>query len=129
MFSSQRKDSVPLVEIDGLHQALIRDGFKLDQNLMSVDEMVVSRIPGVRSIVSAFYPASRKQSVNRIYSKDGAKLGIDYEVRGEQALAISMPADAAHCGRARKMAAELSAINPNMIVWLRTNDPPIAAKR
>jgi len=129
LFSSRRSDAVPLSAIDGLHGALIHDGFKMDQSLMSVDEIYVSRIPGVRSIVAAFYPDFRKQRMNRSYSKDGAKLGFDYDVRGEQALNVSLSADAQHCARTRTIARELSAMNPNLAIWLRTNDPPIAAKR
>jgi hypothetical protein len=101
----------------------------MDLSLMSVDEMVVSRIPGVRSIVAAFYPDYRKQRMNRSYSKDSAKLGLNYAVRGEHALNVWLWADAAHCARARKMAGELSATNPKIMIWLRTNDPPIATKR
>ena len=129
MFSSRRKDTVPLVAITALQGALSRDGFTTGQSTRSVDEIALPRVPGLRSLVSAFYPEYRKERVNLSYSKEGAKLGIDYDVRGEQALNISLSADAAHCGRAREMARRLSEENPNLTIWLRTNDPPIAAKR
>jgi hypothetical protein len=50
-------------------------------------------------------------------------------VRGEEAVNVWLPADPAHCARARKLARELSAINPNLAIWLRTNEPPIAKNR
>lgn len=96
---------------------------------MSVDEIALGRIPGVKFVVSTFYPDYRKQSVNRSYSKDGAKLGIDYRLRGEEAMDVWLPADAIHCARARALARELSAINPKLTIWLRTNEPPIAKSR
>lgn len=129
MFSSRRKDTVPLAAIIVLEGALSRDGFTEGPSSMSVDEIALPRIPGLRSLVSAFYPEYRKQTVNHSYSKDGAKLGIDYEVRGVEALNVSLSADAAHCKRARQMAQKLSEGNPNLTIWLRTNQPPIATKR
>jgi hypothetical protein len=127
MFSSRRRNTVPLSAIGGLHDALIRDGFKLDQKVISIDEIAVPS--QWRSVVAAFYPGYRKQTVNRSYSKDEAKLGIDYIERGEEALNVSLPADVPHCARARRMARELSALNPNLTIWLRTNQPPIVTKR
>ena len=129
MFSTRPRDGVPISAIEALNAALVRDGFTNDQTVMSVDEIALAGIPGVKTIVSAVYPDYRKQRVNRSYSKDGAKLGIDYTLVRDHAIEISIPADAAHCAEARKMARELAALNPNLSIWLRTNDPPIATKR
>jgi hypothetical protein len=129
MISSRRKDSVPIAAIEALNAALLQDGYADDKSVTSIDELALPPIPGVKAIVGTFYPDYRKQRVNRSYSKDGAKLGIDYTVRGAVAADVSLPADAEHCARARKMARELSALNPNLAIWLRTNDPPIATKR
>jgi hypothetical protein len=129
MFSTRPKNSVPISAINSLNAALLQDGFTNDQTVMSVDEIALAGVPGAKAIVSTFYPDYRKQRVNRSYLKDGAKLGIDYTLRRDQAVEISLPADAAHCARARKMARELAELNPNLSIWLRTNDPPIATKR
>jgi hypothetical protein len=130
MFSARPKKSVPMSAIVDVHEALIREGFNMDRSQTAVDEMVLPRIPGVKFVVSTFHPNYRKQLVNRSYSKDGGTLGIDYAVRGEnEAIDVALPADAVHCARARKIARELAALNPNLKIWLRTNEPPIATKR
>jgi len=129
MFSTRPKDGVPVSAIEALHTGLLQRGFTNDQTVMSVDEIALAGIPGVKTIVSAVYPDYRKQRVNRSYSKQGARLGIDYTLRRDNAVEISIPADEPHCAEARKMARELAALNPNLSIWLRTNDPPIATKR
>jgi hypothetical protein len=77
--------------------------------------------------LSRIYRNYRSQSANRLYSKNGAKLGIDYGMRGTEAVNISLPADPELCARARKIARELSALNPNLSISLRTNEA-VAAK-
>jgi hypothetical protein len=129
MFSTRSRDSVPISAIDALNAALLQDGFTNVQTLRMVDEIAISRLPGVKTIVTTFYPEARKERVNRSYEKGGAKLGIDYTMRRGEAVDLSLPADVEHCARARKMARELAALNPNLAIWLRTNDPPIATKR
>jgi hypothetical protein len=130
MFSARPKESVPMSAIVDVHEALMREGFNMDRSQTAVDEIALPRIPGLKSVVSTFHPDYRKQSVNRSYSKNGAKLGIDYGVRGEnEAIDVALPADAEHCARARKIARELAALNPNLKIWLRTNEPPVAKSR
>ena len=128
MFSTRRKEGVPLSDIDALNTALIHEGFKV-QSLGMIDEALISQIPVVKTIVSKFYPDIRKVGMNRSYTRDGSKMGIDYIMRNGEAVDISVSADAVYCARARKIVRELSDLNPNVSIWLRTNDPPIATKR
>jgi hypothetical protein len=128
MFSTHRKAGVPLSAIEELNTALIHEGFKV-QSLGMIDEALISRIPGVKTIVTKFYPDIRKEGMNRSYSKDGSKMGIDYIMRNGEAVDISVSADVAYCSRARKIVRELSDLNPNVTIWFRTNDPPIATNR
>jgi hypothetical protein len=128
MFSTRRQEGVAVSAIDALETALIKDGFKV-QKLMWIDETLVSQIPGVRTIVAEVYPEYRKKGMNRSYSKDDSKIGIDYILRRDEALDISVSADPVHAGRARKIMRELSDLNPNVSVWFRTNEPPIATKK
>jgi hypothetical protein len=128
MFAARPKQSVPLSAINELHESLIRDGFRLDQDLKMVDEIQVSRIRAVQAVAAVFYPDARKEQVNRSYSKDGAKLGINYGVLGENAVDVSLPADAMHCAKARKIARDLAELNPNLTISLRTNDPPTLSR-
>jgi hypothetical protein len=128
MFSTRRKDGVPLSAIDELNSALIHEGFSV-QTLGMIDETLISQIPVVKTIAGKFYPDIRKEGMNRSYSKDGSKMGIDYLLRHGEAVDISVSADVEFCARARKIVRELSDLNPNLSIQLRTNDPPIATKR
>jgi len=123
LLSSVNPDkTAPIAAITAIDAQLLKEGFQLDQRLIMKDEIVLGPAnPAKTWLLSRIYPGYQTRSENRSYSRGGAKLGIDFGLRGNFVLNVSLSADPAETAQARKIQRELSGINPNLAIWLRTN--------
>jgi hypothetical protein len=127
--SANPNKTAPLAAINAIDAQLLKEGFQLDQRLIMKDEIVLGPAnPAKTWLLSRIYPGYQTRSENRTYLRAGAKLGIDFGLRGNSVLNVSVSADPAETAQARKIQRELSDINPNLTIWLRTNTTTAATR-
>jgi hypothetical protein len=114
--------SVDVAVIDRIEKQLVQEGFKVEANTMMVDEISLGPADFLkRPLLSKLYPGYQTRSANRLYSRNGAQLGIDYQIINNKAVNIALPADPAAVMRARQIFREIAAANPSVAISLRTN--------
>jgi hypothetical protein len=128
---ARQSRTIPISAIDQMEAAMLRDGFKTEDNTMFVDELALGpATPAKRWILGAVYPGYQNRGAHRVYIRDGARLGLDFGMRGTNlALNMSISADPQNNARARKIVRELSALNPNLAISLQTNPPATSSSR
>src|ERR1051326_592427 len=109
-----------MTAFEQIDAALVRDGFKLDQNVVMVDQVALGPVTG---LASRLIPGVQKRSASRVYLRNGAKLGIDFacSTDSEHASNVSISCDPPNTGEAQKISRALAALNPNLSLSVRTN--------
>ena len=120
--------SIAISSIDDVERLLVLEGFKVDERLMMIEEIALGPLnPTKKWILSRIIPAYQTRSSNRRYSRNGSKLGIDFGIRDDQALAVTITCDPDLSSRARAVAYTLGKSNPSAPILIRINPPSITA--
>lgn len=124
------QNRIPTQALNDVNAALLQEGFKLESSLTTADNVslgvltpIISRMPGLGQSV-------QKRSIHRQYGLNGSKLGIDFDCTGDEKFTLnaSVSTDPSNILRAKKIVADLSAMNSNLPIWFRTNAPAAPAR-
>jgi hypothetical protein len=107
-------DATAMAAIEG---QLIGEGFILTNSTRMRSEAVLAGVPISRILGMV------EESASLPFVRNGTSLTIDYAIKSESRFNISVRGDESNMARAKKIAADLARINPNVSVQLWTNSP------
>ena len=120
--------SIAISSVDDVERLLVLEGFKVDERVMMVDEIALGPLnPMKKWILSRVIPTYQTRSTNRRYSRNGSKLGIDFGIRDDQAIGVTVTCDPDLISRARAVAYTLGKSNPSAPILIRINSPRVTA--